>query len=337
MIVAEDLAAIDRALAPLWPSLDGARLFMTGGTGLIGRWMLEALARAPIHVEVTLLSRDPAGLSTRVPHLAAHCRMLAGDVTDFTAPEGDFTHIIHAATDASATLNASDPRQMFDTIVAGTRRVLDFAVERRVQRVLNMSSGGAYGIQPPDLPFVPECWTGSPDPLDPRSAYGAGKRAAEMLCTIYGAQFGLDIVTARIFALLGPLLRLDTHFAAGNFIRDAIAGRTITVIGSGQAERSYLYIADVVVWLWTLLLRGRPGAAYNVGSEDAVSIADLARRTAALLGAPDVEILSRPDPGWNAGRYVPSTALIRDELGVAPSIDLDAAIRRTALANGWTP
>lgn len=337
MIVAEDLVAIDRALAPLWPSLDGARLFITGGTGLIGRWMLEALARAPIEVEVTLLSRDPAAFAARVPHLAAHCRMIAGDVMDFTAPEGDFTHLIHAATDASAALNASDPRRMFDTIVAGTRRILDFSVERRVSRVLNMSSGGAYGIQPADMPFVPESWAGSPDPLDPRSAYGAGKRAAEMLCTIYGAQFGLEVITARIFALLGPLLSLDIHFAAGNFIRDAMAGKTITVIGSGRAERSYLYIADVVVWLWTLLLRGRPGAAYNVGSEEAVSIADLARRTAALLGAPDVEILGRPDPGWNAGRYVPSTTLIRGELGVAPSIDLDAAIRRTALANGWTP
>jgi dTDP-glucose 4,6-dehydratase len=337
MIVEQDLAAVDRALAPLWPSIDGARLFITGATGFIGRWMLETLVRAPVTVEITILSRNPDTFAARAPHLAARCRMVAGDVTGFTVPDGAFTHIVHGATDASAALNANDPRRMFDTILAGTRRVLDFAAERRVPRMLNMSSGAVYGVQPPDLPLVPEHWTGGPDPLDPRSAYGAGKRAAEMLCTIYGAQFGIDVVTARIFALLGPLLSLDTHFAAGNFIRDAIAGRTITVVGSGQAERSYLYIADLVVWLWTLLLRGRSGAAYNVGSEEAVSIADLARRTAAVLGAPGVEILGRPDPGWNAGRYVPSTALIRDELGLAPGVSLDAAIRRTALANGWTP
>ena len=88
-------------------------------------------------------------------------------------------------------------------------------------------------------------------------------------------------------------------------------------------------------WLWTLLIAGQPGAAYNMGSEDAISIADLAHRIDALLGGGGVEILGKPDPGWNAGRYVPSTALIRRELGVAPTVDLDEAIRRTAIWNGW--
>lgn len=116
-----------------------------------------------------------------------------------------------------------------------------------------------------------------------------------------------------------------------------MAGATIRVEGSGQAVRSYLYAADLTVWLWTLLLDGRPGETYNLGSEEAVSIADLAHRTAAILGGPGVEILGRPDPGWNPGRYVPSTAKLRRDLGLAPTVELDEAIRRTALHNGWTP
>ena len=199
-----------------------------------------------------------------------------------------------------------------------------------------MSSGAVYGRQPWDVSHVGEDDRGGPDPRDPRSAYGEGKRAAEMLCAIYGKQFGVDVVTARIFALLGPLLSLDIHFAAGNFIRDAIAGQTIRVEGSGEAVRSYLYAADLAVWLWTLLIDGEPGATYNVGSEEDVSIAELARRTAALLGAPQVEVLGRPDPGWNPGRYVPSTGRIRTDLGLAATVPLDEAIRRTAAANGWT-
>ena len=89
-------------------------------------------------------------------------------------------------------------------------------------------------------------------------------------------------------------------------------------------------------WLWRLLISGKRGAVFNIGSEEAVSIADLAHRTAALLGAPGVEILGRPDPGWNPGRYVPSTAAIRGALGLSPTTSLDEAIRRTALSNGWT-
>lgn len=335
MIFEQDMAAIHAALAPLWPRLSGARIFMTGGTGFIGRWMLEALARSGVDAEVTLLSRDPDGFAARVPHLAARFRLMKGDAMHFVAPADDYTHVIHAATDASAALNAGDPRRMFDTIVQGTRRALDLANGCGDARFFFLSSGAVYGAQPWGLTHVDEDWRGGPDPCDPLSAYGEGKRAAEMLCAIYAKQFGLDVVNARIFALLGPLLSLDVHFAAGNFIRDAMADKTIRVIGSGEAVRSYLYAADLTVWLWTLLIAGQSGSVCNVGSEEAISIADLARRTADLLGGPGVEILGKPDPGWNPGRYVPSTARARADLGVAATIGLDDAIRRTALSHGW--
>ncbi|MBL8652242.1 MAG: NAD(P)-dependent oxidoreductase [Sphingopyxis sp.] len=335
MILDEDLAMIDRQLAPYWARLNGARIFMTGGTGFIGRWMLEALAVSDCDAEVLILSRDPAAFAAKAPHLAQRFQVVAGDVCNFVAPPGGFTHVIHAATDASAHLNANDPRRMFDTIVTGTRNALDLAVERGAGRMLFLSSGAVYGAQPWDVTHVAEDWPGGPDPRDPKSAYGEGKRAAELLCAIYGKQFGLDVVTSRIFALLGPLLSLDIHFAAGNFIRDAMAGRAIRIESAGTAVRSYLYAADLTAWLWLMLLRAPRGATWNMGSEEAVSIADLAHRTSALLGGPGVEVLGRADAGWNPGRYVPSTALVRDQLGALPTISLDAAIRRTAIFNGW--
>lgn len=335
MIAAADLAAMDAALAPLWPRLDGARLFVTGGTGFVGRWMLEALARAPIAVEAVLLTRDPAAFAIRAPHLAERFEAVAGDIASFDPPPGRFTHVIHGATDASARLTATDPRRMFDTIVSGTRRALDVAAAHRARFVF-LSSGAVYGAQGQE-PFVAETWRGGPDTTDPRSAYPEGKRAAETLCAIYARQFGVETVTARIFALLGPLLSLDIHFAAGNFLQDALAGRTIRVEGDGRAVRSYLYAADLAVWMWTLAIAAAPGTAYNVGSEEAVSTGELAHRIAAVLGAPGVEILGRPDAGWNPGRYVPSTALIRRDLGVTAAVGLDEAIRRTAASHGWTP
>lgn len=335
MILEQDIQAVNRTLAPLWPRLNGARMFVTGGTGFIGRWLLEALARARCDAEVVVLSRDPAAFAARAPHLVSRVEFVAGDVTDFAFPAGRFTHVIHGATGASAQLNAEDPLLMFDTIVTGTRRALDFAVASGASRFLFLSSGAVYGAQPPDVTHVEEDWPGAPDPHDPTSAYGEGKRAAELVCAIYGRRHGIEILTARIFALLGPLLSLDIHFAAGNFIRDAMAGRPIRVESSGEAMRSYLYAADLAAWLWTMLLIGEGGAVYNLGSREAVSIADLARRTAAVLGAPEVEVLGRPDPGWNPGRYVPSTRKIRRKLGVSQTVGLDEAIRRTALFNGW--
>jgi dTDP-glucose 4,6-dehydratase len=336
-----DLDDIFEACADLWAEFRGARLFKTGGTGLLGRWMLESLRladrRLGLGVHATVLTRDPAAFSRKASALAAWdaIELIAGDVCDFASPDGDFSHVIHAATDASKELNDNDPRRMFNTVVAGTQRVLEFAVEKAPKRFFFMSSGAVYGRQPWDLERVPESWMGGPDCTDPRNTYAEGKRAAEMLCAVYAKQFGLDIATARIFALLGPHLVLDIHFAAGNFIRDAIAGRSVIVESSGEACRSYLYLADVTSWMWRIMVRSKPGGVYNVGSDEAVSIRDLAERTARTLANGEFEVRGAPDTGWNPGRYVPDTSLARDELGLTMTTPLNEAIRRTALWNGW--
>jgi len=123
-------------------------------------------------------------------------------------------------------------------------------------------------------------------------------------------------------------LRLDAHFAAGNFLRDAAAGNEIVIKGDGRPLRSYLYAADLAIWLWTLLLKGRAGRAYNVGSEEAVSIGELARQITTCAAAPGVAILGKPG-GGAAERYVPDTGRARSELGLAQYLDLPEAIRRT--------
>ena len=338
---ARDIADIVERSAPVWDELRGAGLLITGGTGFIGRWLLASLAAANdrhgLGVTATILTRDPERFRHRAPDIACYpgFRLLAGDVRDFAAPADAFSHVIHGAAEASAALNEADPRRMFDTIVAGTRRVLDLAVERRPERILFLSSGAVYGRQPWEMEHVAEDFTGAPDLTDPRATYAEAKRAAEMLCTIYGKQFGLTITVARIFTLLGPYVPLDIHFAVGNFIRDAMAGRPATVNSDGRACRSYLYGSDLAVWLWHMLVRAEPGRPYNVGSDESVSIRDLAALVSRLLGSGDVDIRGKADAGWNPGRYVPDTALIGRDLGLTRTVSLDEAIRRTALWNGW--
>ena len=337
----QDLDNVLQHTAPVWPELRGARLFITGGTGFIGCWLLESMRHADRHLglelKVTILTRNPAAFQRKLPHLADYpCfRFLAGDVCDFPSPQGDFTHVIHAAADASAELNEKDPRKMFDTIIQGTRRTLDFAVEKRVDRVLFLSSGAVYGQQPWEKERVAEDWIGSPNCVDPRAAYAEGKRAAEMLCAIYGKQFGLKVAIARIFALLGPYLPLDIHFAAGNFIRDAMQGKSVVVTGNGLPCRSYLYASDLTVFLWHMLVRAEPGKPYNAGSDESVSIRDLAKRISRIIGNGEYQVLGAAEMSWNPGRYVPDTSLIGEDLGLHKTVSLDEAIRRTALWHGW--
>lgn len=337
----QDLDNVLQQATPVWPELRGARLFITGGTGFIGCWLLESLRHADQHlnlgVQATVLTRDPQAFRRKAPHLADYpgFSFIAGDVCNFKTPAGEFTHLIHAATDASAQLNETDPRRMFDTVIQGTRRALDFAVEKAVDRVLFLSSGAVYGQQPWKMERVAENWIGSPSCTDPRAAYAEGKRAAEMLCAIYEKQFGTKVAIARIFALLGPYLSLDIHFAAGNFIRDAMQGKPVIVNGNGLPCRSYLYASDLTVWLWHALVRAEPGKPYNVGSDESVSIRDLAERVSHVLGNGEYKVLGAQDIGWNPGRYVPDTSLIGYDLGLYKTVPLDEAIRRTALWHGW--
>jgi dTDP-glucose 4,6-dehydratase len=349
-IIAADIARLLARTPSLWEPLRGASLFISGGTGFFGVWLLEAILAAnrerSLGCRVAVLSRDPARFAGKAPHLAADPALsfVEGDVRGFRFPDGPITHVIHAATEASASLNADDPQAMFNVCVEGTRRMLALAQEKRSQRFLFTSSGAVYGRQPPELAHVPEDFCGGPDPLDLRSAYAEGKRAAELLCAIAARSSaaggaGLHVSIARCFAFVGPHLPLDVHFAIGNFIRDCVAGGPIRIGGDGTPYRSYLYAADLAEWLFTILLHGETGRAYNVGSEEAVSIRQLADRVADVAatvwadrGRPEIVMGKQPAPGVVAERYVPNCSRAREELGLAPATSLDDAIRRTMLA-----
>lgn len=329
-------AAVVRAEHDL-RSLDGARIFLTGGTGFFGRWLLGLLARAQdrlgLDMEVTVLSRDPDAFKAVQPaHLkSSHLRLVAGDVREFEFPRGTFSHVIHAATDTSASADR-DRMAQIAVITEGTRRILDFSRKAAVQRLLYVSSGAVYGRQPSSLPRIAEHYEGACDTLDPRSAYGNAKRLAEQLCAITTAEGETACIIARCFAFVGPGLPLDGHFAIGNFIRDALAGRPVIVTGDGTSLRSYLYAGDLAVWLLALLVRGRPGVAYNVGSDEGYSIAAVADRVARLISGAGVEIRGTPESDTHRSRYLPDIGRARRDLGLDVWTPLDGAILRTAEA-----
>ncbi len=244
-------------------------------------------------------------------------------------PPGPYYLILHAATDASTEVISQEPLRMLDTIVEGTRRMLDFARQCGTRKFLLTSSGAVYGPQDPHVSHVAEDCRNGPETNDPASVYAEGKRLAELLCAVYNSQT-LECKIARGFAFIGPYLPLDIHYAAGNFLADALEKRPIAIKGDGTPYRSYLYAADLAIWLWTIALSGRPCRPYNVGSERAVTIAELAHTMAAAVKPPlEVRLARQPTPGQAAQRYVPSTQRAQTELGLREWIGLDEAIRRS--------
>lgn len=313
-------------------------LLLTGGTGFVGKALLRhwqlAFGRGEAVPHITVLSRNPQGFLTQHPGFAAQpwLSFHAGDILRPASlpTKGPFTHLLHAAADSTLGPQLT-PLQRYTQIVDGTRHMLDFAVAQGIPRFLLASSGGVYGAQPQSQPLITEDYLGMPDPLQPQNAYSVAKRCAEHLCALYAQHHGLQIVVARCFAFVGRDLPLDAHFAIGNFIRDALSRPQITVHGDGTPIRSYMDQRDLARWLDVLLRDGRPGQAYNVGSDAALSIAELAHQVRDLLapGKP-VHIAAAVGTGSFRSRYVPSITKAQTELCLDLRHTLRDAVLETA-------
>jgi dTDP-glucose 4,6-dehydratase len=282
--------------------------------------MLDLRLRRPgtglAAAEWVVLSRDPDAFRAANPQFAKvdGVKWIAGDVRNFAFPEGRFDAIIHAATSAVTTI--SDEEQT-SVILDGTRHVAEFAERCGCRTVLFTSSGAVYGPGTAPVGETASC--------RPATAYGKGKLAAEKLLL----ESGLDVKIARCFAFTGPYLNKDIHYAIGNFMRDCLAGNDIVINGDGTPRRSYLYADDLVEWLFAILERGEAGRPYNVGSDAAVSILELAETVRRVLGAKNDIVVKGAPQGGPPSVYVPEIGRAREELGLDVRIGLEEAIRRS--------
>ena len=147
---------------------------------------------------------------------------------------------------------------------------------------------------------------------------------------IAATKHGLHFITARLFAFIAPFLPLGTHFAAGNFIKDAVTSNQIQIQSGGGSIRSYLYATDLCSSLWALLVRGESRRAYNVGSEQEVTIQNLALEVVNCTNNEAEVVVKGIDTSENVTRYVPSVERIRREIGTYQSVPLQQALLRTS-------
>lgn len=315
--------------AKFWKSLAGARIFFAGGTGFFGASLLEGLLWAreafDLDIQTVVLTRNKSAFLQRMPQFvgAEGIDFCEGEASSFRFPPGQFSHVIHGASSVALPGKNQDG-EVEAALVRDTAHILECARSSGCSRFLYISSGAAYGALPTEsLRFTEQMLP------KPTTAYGRGKLQSEMLCL--QSTGTMDIVVARGFAFVGPFLPLDGHFAIGNFIRSALTGTPIVISGDGTALRSYLFSADLAVWMTALMTAGRSGEVYNLGSDQEVSIRDLAQLVAqALNPSIEVQILKIASPGQAPDRYIPSTDKIRNDLGVSQLFDLRTAIEMTA-------
>jgi nucleoside-diphosphate-sugar epimerase len=298
-------------------ALAGRTLFITGATGFVGRWVLAALARVnstlstPLKVRALTRSEQPV----QAPWLTWE---VVGDVAQLD-PKGPADLILHAALSSSATPPGGD-QALVETAISGMAAVRSRAIKGHSRRLVVLSSGSVYGSASADLaessPFAE---------LAPNDSYARAKREVEQMAQGRELVDSCDIVIARLFTCIGAGYRTHSHLAHVSMLDDARAGRPIVLRSDGSAIRSYLFGADLAIWILALLT-SRGNDTVNIGSDEAISMLNFARivSRAAGRGEDGVEVLAT-DPVVRP-HFVPSIAHARARYGVAPWTSVATAV-----------
>ena len=320
--------------------LDGSRILLTGGSGFVGKWMLQtakiAQENSATKIDLVVPTRRLTAdhVQTAIAIGCPNVSWVEGDFLNGGLDLGHIDMIIHAATPASAQLNAENPAEMLRINVEATKSVLRYAGDN--QPLLFTSSGAVYGTQPQSVGHIAEGNVEPNPPSEQLNAYAQGKQIAERICREAGSSGQCFPIVARLFAFGGEYLPRDTHFAIGNFIQNALDRQPIAIQGDGRARRSYLYGADMATWLWSALAHDETASLFHIGSEDSVSILELAQAVATVSGevlnyVPEITVAKEIDLSKSVHQYVPANSETRKALRVSEWTSLTEIIRRTIL------
>ena len=350
-VVAADLDFLCDSLDEEFAALAGRRLLITGGAGFLGYYLVQAplawndrQVGDPIRVSVydNYMRGVPEWLRALEGREDVHLR--EHDVRGpLPADMGHFDAIIHAAGIASPTYYRMHPIETMDANIHGLRNLLDYAVAeaahgRPITALLFFSSSEIYGDPPPEAIPTPETYRGSVSCTGPRACYDESKRYGETLSVNFARVHGVSVTIARPFNNYGPGMKITDGRVIADFGRAVMEERDITMFSDGRPLRTFCYVADAVAGYYKVLLRGRPGEAYNIGTDGPeISMAELAERMTKLgrqefgyQGSVVREQSSEPDYLVdNPNRRCPDITKAMAELGYQPQFGLDEGVRRT--------
>ena len=323
-----------------WEQLTGCTVLLTGASGMIGSFLADVLMERNVAygqgIRVVAMGRNAARGAVRFAAYRgdAAFTFVAHDInTPIRADEvGTPDYLVHLASNTHPVAYATEPISTITTNIIGTGNVLSLACEAGATRVAFCSSNEVYGENRGDVELFREDYCGYIDPNTLRAGYPESKRCGEALCQAYRKEKGLDVVIPRLTRTYGPtLLKSDTK-ALSQFLNKGLAGEDIVLKSAGTQYYSYLYVADSVAGLLTVLLQGGSGEAYNIADEASdIRLKDLAALIAGHAGTRVVFDL--PDAVEAAGFSRATKARLDGAklraLGFAPRYAIAEGIART--------
>jgi dTDP-glucose 4,6-dehydratase len=297
---------------------------VSGAAGFIGSHLCERLLEKG-H-QVVAFDSFLTGSRANLEHLVASpdFQLVEQDVCLPVIVEGLVDLVLHFASPASPIDFPAIPIEIVKVSTLGTHNLLGLALAKGA-RFLLASTSEVYG-DPLEHPQR-ESYHGNVNPIGPRGCYDEGKRCAEAFTMAYHRAHGLETRIMRIFNTYGPRMRVDDGRVVPNYFSQALRGEPLTVYGDGSQTRSLCYVDDLVAGALAVL-EGPDPLPFNIGSQDEVTMLQLARIVKRVAGSAS-EIEFRPLPEDDPKQRRPDTSRAREVLGWAPATSLEDGLLRT--------
>ncbi len=323
-----------------WEKLKGKKVLVAGATGMIGRCFIDLLMQknvaGDLDCSLTVFSRNEKSARERFDG-----KYFASDLFSFVSHDvcepmdefrDSYDYVLNLASNTHPVAYAEKPIDTIWANVMGTKNLLDLCRKNKGSRFVLTSSVEIYGENRGDTEFFDEKYLGYIDANTLRAGYPESKRVCEAMCQAYIRECGTDAVIARLPRVFGPTMGMGDSKAVAQFIKKAAAGENIVLKSAGDQHYSFLYVADAVTGLLTVMLNGKTGEAYNIADPSCDGTLKEAATVCASCGGSEV-VFELPDEIEKAGYSTATRARLDGtrikELGWKPERSLKEGLERT--------
>jgi nucleoside-diphosphate-sugar epimerase len=337
-IIKQDVLNIFEMHSMLPEPLRNSHIYITGGTGFLGTWLLELICglndEFDFKIRATIATRSIAKFSLKCAHLLKRKEFTfqSSDVRNLVELPHDTTHIIHAAATSNRDHFASFPTSSFENNIDSTLQIFRLATQLgSIQNVLLVSSSLVYGKLPDEIESIKEDLSGRvSSSLDTNNIYAESKRACESVAAGFLTEMKLPISVARPFSLVGPYQSLELPWAVTNFIQEALKGGPIKIMSDGSVVRSVMYASDFANWILHMTAYAKPRSVYNVGSPEPTDLLSLAKVIKSYFKKEPQILTSLGNNSIGGDRkVVPNVDRAKNELQLKVTVNLETAIHRS--------